>query len=95
MSSRRTHLIGGVRILRSALADVIVQDILGVNPSPELIESNRFRIENRLDAVGVFSDEENPLPSKMPRSISDSYEEPSRCKRARIDHSDSTNSEDM
>ena len=89
---KRPLLKGGVRMLRSALADVIVQDILGVNPNPRLIESNIHRIQNRIDSIGLFINEENPvkeIPPKTVRSISESSEDNCRCKRARMSRSDS------
>ncbi len=82
-------LQGGVRMLRFALRDVVIQQLLGVNPTPECVEFNTFRIENKLDSI--FAGEDNPPKensSKMVRSISDSSEETYCCKRARMSHSD-------
>jgi hypothetical protein len=90
MSVRTSQpLKGSVRMLRVALRDVVIQQLLGVNPTPECIESNTFRIENKLDSI--FVGEENPSKEtfpKMVRSISESSEEHYCCKRARMNHSD-------
>jgi hypothetical protein len=87
-------------MLRFALRDAVVQRIIGVNHTSELVELNTDRIENRLDSTGLFDENDKPPTEeflKLSRSISELSEDAPRCKRARflsMNRTDSDTSEE-
>ncbi len=84
MKARRPYLYGGARMLRFALVDVIVQDIVGVaHPTPQQIEANKHRIENYVDSLGIFVQGVDPPLEEIPNE--NQPESPRPTKRVRSD----------
>jgi hypothetical protein len=90
--SQRPRLAGGLRIFHRSILDIVVQDVMGVNPDLKHRELNNDIVENRLDSIGMFNEGEIKPPSILTRAESDSSEDMRRPKRAKYSSIDTDDS---